>query len=195
MSTRRYRSFRAQLCAAWHWKCALLSALARSIVYLAAMVRTRSHGRFSVVLVEMLYVTLTAGIYAGMQQKALGLRSRLLGNLTAAVAVPALAQLLDILTHLAIGAAVPLRATIAVCVFACVSALFHVHIMRRGVLLTGAKGHSLVEDFRRIPRLLAEFVLTPVALIAALASGGLMDQAVESDVPQLGDGLSARSIT
>src|SRR5580658_9856650 len=51
----------------WNWKCALLSATARSLVYLAAMARTGLHGGGAVVLVEIAYVTLTAGVYAGMQ--------------------------------------------------------------------------------------------------------------------------------
>jgi len=179
MASHRRRSVLARLCAAWHWKCALLSAVARSVVYLAAMVRTRSHGRLSIVLVEMAYVTLTAGIYAGMQQRALRLRSRTLGNLTAALLVPAIAQFLDILAHSAVGSPVPARATIAVCVFAAISAAFHVHIMRRGVLLTGAHSHSLAEDFRRIPKLIAEFLFAPVGLISAL--GGRLSRAAESE--------------
>ena len=71
------------------------------------------------------YVALTAGIYAGLQQRALGLRSRLLGNLIVALGVPALAQILDWLAHRAAGAAVPFRAILAVSIFAAVSALFH----------------------------------------------------------------------
>ena len=55
----------------WNWKCAMLSATARSLVYLAAMARSGPQGRMAVVLVEMGYVTFTAGLYAGLQQKAL----------------------------------------------------------------------------------------------------------------------------
>ena len=94
----------------WNWKCALLSATARSLVYLAAMARTGNHGRLAVVLVEVGYVTLTAGLYAGMQQKALSFRSKLLGNLTIGFGVPALAQLFDWLIHHAAGAVAPPRA-------------------------------------------------------------------------------------
>jgi hypothetical protein len=150
----------------WNWKCALLSATARSIVYLVAMTHSGSQGRLAIVLVEIAYVTLTAGIYAGLQQKALGIRSRLLGNMIVAIAVPMLAQLFDWLTHRAVGAPVPARATLAVCIFAVVSAFFHLHVMRRGVFLTGHCGHSLLEDFRRIPRLSAGFVLTPFAMLS-----------------------------
>jgi hypothetical protein len=159
-------SLQAQALACWNWKCAALSATARSLVYLAAMARSGIRGSLAVVLVEMAYVTLTAGIYAGMQQKALGLRSRVLGNLIIVFAVPGLSQALDWLTHRIMGAPAPARATLAVCFFAALSALFHLHVMRNGVFLTG-QGRSLLNDFCRMPRLIATFVLKPVAFISA----------------------------
>jgi hypothetical protein len=154
----------------WNWKCALLSATARSLVYAVAMVRTGLRGGLAIVLVEMAYVTLTAGLYAGLQQKALGLRSRLLGNVTVVLFVPMLAQAFEWLTHRAVGPAAPTKATIAVCIFATISALFHLHVMRRGTFLTGSSGHSLLEDFRRIPRLTAGFVLMPFAWLSAVVT-------------------------
>jgi hypothetical protein len=159
-------SFLAQVFSCWNWKCALLSATARSLVYLAALARSAPHGRVSIVAVEIAYVTLTAGIYAGMQQRALRLRSRLLGNCIVACGVPALAQGIDWLAHRSAGAAVPFRVTLAVSIFAGVSALFHLFVMRRGVFLTG-QGLSLGDDFRRIPRLLAGFVVAPFVLMIA----------------------------
>lgn len=165
--------------ACWNWKCALLSATARSLVYLAAMARTGSHGRLAVVMVEMAYVTLTAGLYAGLQQKALGFRSHLLGNLTIAGGVPALAQFLDWLAHREVGASATARASIAVCVFTAVSALFHLYVMRRGVFLTG-QGRSLADDFRRVPHLVAGFVLRPVAAVSPLSLRVL--RSIESEI-------------
>jgi hypothetical protein len=162
-------TFFAQALTCWNWKCALLSATARSIVYLVAMARTGLRGGLAIVLVEMAYVTLTAGLYAGLQQKALGIRSRVLGNLTVVVAVPGLSQILDWLTHRMVGPAATGKATLAVCCFALLSALFHLHVMRRGAFLTGQSGRTLVEDFRRMPRLIADFVLKPATLLTALA--------------------------
>ena len=158
----------AQAFACWNWKCALLSAAARSIVYLAAMARTRSHGSLAIVLVEMAYVTLTAGIYAGHAAEGPGLPLPPARQSDRGLGVPALAQFLDWLTHHAAGAAAPARANLAVCIFTAVSALFHLYIMRRGVFLTG-HGRSLVDDFRRMPRLIAGFVLWPVAIFPALS--------------------------
>lgn len=167
MFTQRALLTRAFSC--WNWKCALLSATARSLVYLAAMARTGLRGSLAVVLVEIVYVTLTAGIYAGMQQKALGLRARWLGNLIVVLGVPGLAQILDWAAHLVTGATVTGGATLAVSLFAAISALFHLHVMRNGVFLTGT-GRSLFDDFRRMPRLVAGFVARPVVFFVALTS-------------------------
>lgn len=173
----------AKAFACWNWKCALISAVARSAVYLVAMLRS-GHSQagstaLSVVLVEMAYVTLTAGIYAGMQQQALSFRSRIAGNLTVVLAVPGLSQLLDWLAHRVVGAAAPGRATLAVCVFTVISALFHLHVMRRGAFLTGRQGLSLRDDFRRMPRLIGGFVATPVLLVVAAGSRLVSSEASE----------------
>jgi hypothetical protein len=157
-----------QTVACWNWKCALMSAVVRSLVYLVAMARSGAHGRLAVIAVELAYVTMTAGIYAGIQQRALGLRSRVLGNLAIALGVPALAQVLDLLIHVSIGAAAPGRATMAVSIFTLVSALFHLHVMRRGVFLTGAASRTLSDDFRRMPRLVLDFILWPYRLATSL---------------------------
>jgi hypothetical protein len=148
-------------------------------VYLAALARSAPHGRVSIVAVEVAYVSLTAGIYAGMQQRALQFRSRLLGNCIVVCGVPALAQGIDWLAHRAAGSAVPLKATVAVSIFAGISALFHLFVMRRGVFLTGqGHGRSLGDDFRRIPRLVAGFVVAPFGWIAALAGRAAEPEAV-----------------
>ncbi len=159
-----------QTFACWNWKCALLSATVRSAVYLAAMARSGAHARLAVVAVEIAYVTLTAGLYAGMQQRALALRSRMLGNFVVALGVPFLAQGLDWLTHRAIGPVAPPRALVAVCVFTLLSALFHLHVMRRGVFLTGSAGRTLGDDFRRMPRLVLGFVLIPYEFLSTVTA-------------------------
>src|SRR5581483_2906929 len=155
-----------------------LSATARSLVCLTAMVHTGLHGGLTVVLVEVAYVTLTAGIYAGMQQRALALRSRLLGNLIVVLVIPGLAQLLDWTAHRITDSSAGARATLAVSIFSALSALFHLHVMRNGVFLTG-QGRSLADDFRRMPGLVLGFVFKPIAFLSALTSRP--DAAIESE--------------
>jgi hypothetical protein len=158
-----------QAFAYWNWKCALMSATARSLVYLAAMAHTGPHSALPVVLVEMGYVALTAGVYAGMQQNALRLRSRLLGNLIVVLGVPGLAQTLDWYAHRLTHTVATHRTLLAVSFFAVLSALFHLHVMRNGGFLTG-QGCSLLDDFRRVPRFIAGFVLRPVDFFTARLS-------------------------
>jgi hypothetical protein len=165
MQRKRWHFILAQTCAYWNWKCALLSAAVRSLVYLLAMARSGS---------------LTSGIYAGMQQRALALRSRQLGNLVIALGVPALAQFLDWLAHHAVGPAAPHKALFAVCMFTLISGLFHLHIMRRGVFLTGHAGRTLAADFRRMPRLILDFIRSPIALLSAL--NGRIARSAESEI-------------
>ena len=154
--------------ACWNWKCALMSAAVRSVVYAIAMARSHSAGSLAVVGVEMLYVTLTSGLYAGMQQQALGLRRRWLGDLAIVVGVPGLSQAADWLVHRVAGAPAPHKALFTVCVFTLISALFHRHVMRHGTFLTGERGGSMAEDFRRVPRLVVSFAVWPVALLRSL---------------------------
>jgi hypothetical protein len=167
MNSRSCSAFCGRAFACWNWKCALLSATARSIVYLAAIARSGVTGGISIILVEIVYVTLTAGIYAGVQQRALQFRPRILGNLSIVLGVPMLAQLVDWLAHRVTGAVAPGSANLAVCIFAAVSALFHLHVMRRGAFLTGSKSQTLRDDLRSMPRLIAAFVLLPVAFFSA----------------------------
>jgi hypothetical protein len=162
--------FISRALACWNWKCALMSASARSVVYLVAMAHASLRGGLAVVAVELIYVSLTAGLYAGLQQRALSFRSRLLGNLTIVAGVPGLAQVLDWLTHRAAHAPAPGNAIFAVCVFSTISAVFHLHVMRRGAFITGSAGRTLVDDFRRMPRLAAEFVLRPITILASFAT-------------------------
>ena len=142
----------------------------RSLVYAAAMARGSHHGREAVVLVEIAYVTLTAGFYAGLQQRALGVRPALLGDAIVVLGVPGLAQAMDWTVHRAVGASAPGKATLAVSLFTAISALFHLYVMRRGAFLTGDRGNSLAADFRRMPLLVAGFVARPLVLLPAAAA-------------------------
>ena len=163
--------------ACWNWKCALLSATVRSAVYVVAMAHSNLHGGLAV---ELVYVSFTAGLYAGLQQRALTFRSRPLGNFTVVLGVPGLAQFLDWLTHRAVHAAAPARAIVAVCLFSTISAIFHLHVMRRGAFITGSAGRSLPDDFRRMPGLIVEFVLRPITILSGFTAR--WTRAAESEV-------------
>lgn len=165
MALMRRSTLLAKLFSCWNWKCALLGATVRSLVYLAAMVHARRADTGAVVLVEMVYVTLTAGIFAALQQRSLNIRSHFLGNLVVVVGVPGLAQTLDWIAHCVMCAVAPGRAILIVCLYSVISALIHLHFMRNGVLLTGC-GRSLADDVYRIPKLVVGFTSRPFVSLA-----------------------------
>jgi hypothetical protein len=158
-------SLRARVSTCWNWKCALMSATVRAVVIAVAMAHASLRESLSVGLVEIAYVSLTAGLYAGMQQQALSIRPRWAGNLAIVVLVPGLSQAVDWAVHRGVGAPVTHRALLSVCAFTLLSALFHLHVMRKGTFLTGSEGPSLAEDFVRLPRLIASFAAWPVAAL------------------------------
>jgi len=147
-----------------------MSATVRAFVYAAAMLRPGPGLKegVAVIVVEMLYVTVTSGLYAGMQQHALLIKRRWLGDLAIVVGVPGLSQALDWLLHIAAGAPTPHKALLSVCIFTLLSALFHRHVMRRGTFLTGCEGLSLTQDFRRVPKLILSFAASPFAFTLSL---------------------------
>jgi MFS superfamily sulfate permease-like transporter len=83
--------------------------------------------------------------------------------------VPALLQALDWYVHRLTGAPVTGKALLSISVFTLISAVFHLHVMRNGVFLSG-RGNSLVNDFRRIPALIAGFAMKPLTLFAGIES-------------------------
>ncbi len=131
--------------------------------------------------VEVVYVTITAGLYAALQQKALGYRSHVLGDFMIVITIPTLAQALDCLAHRIVGGSAPGRATLAVCVFTGVSALFHLYVMRRGTFLSGIGGRTLLDDFRQMPRLVLGFLAQPLTIL----SGAYLriSEQVETEIP------------
>lgn len=153
---------------AWNWKCALMSATVRSLLYGVAMLRGARDARLAVMCVELIYVTLTAGIYAGLQQRALKIRRRWLGDACIVLLIPGVSQLLDWLAHKAAGAPAPTGAFTGALVFTLLSAIFHRHLMRHGTFLTGESEDSMIEDFRRIPGLLLSFLLWPGVFLRSL---------------------------
>jgi len=189
-------SLRALEC--WNWKCALMSATVRSCVYAAAMARAHPQGSLAVAAVEMVYTTLTAGLYAGLQQRALGLRYQPLGALLIVAGVPGLSQVLDYAAHWLAGAVAPPRATLAMGCFTLLSAFFHLFAMRRGAFLTGRGAGSLLEDFKRMPALTLRFAIHPFAqgarLLAQMPTAGLtiFTTGAGGSAPQACTSLQAR---
>jgi hypothetical protein len=92
-------------------------------------------------------------------------------SLTVMVLLPLSSHSIEFMVHL-VRHTPHLRTSIvsSVC-FTCISTLFNLYAMRRGVLVTGAGSGSVASDMRRIPGLIAGFVAAgPLALYRSVRS-------------------------
>lgn len=153
----------------WNWKSAILSAMIRSIAYVEATAKHGWHTGFHAVIAEVVYVASTAGIYSALQQKALNIKPRWVSNSLIVVGVPILSQFVEFTIHAAAGTPNLRTVTMGIMIFGLISALFHLHVMRKGAMLVGSKGRPFSEDLRRMPSLLAGFLATPIVIIVGAA--------------------------
>jgi hypothetical protein len=143
----------------WNFKTAALSALFRGAVFLAAIYRSHHAGRVEAVLLEVTYGAIAAGIYGALVQSMRSARPAWMVETVLFLVVPLLLQLFELATHALFGTAVFRVGLFASAVLTGVSALFNLYAMRRGALLIGKEGKSLVGDLCSLPALALGFVL------------------------------------
>lgn len=152
----------------WNWKSALLSVTLRSIALFLLVAHRGSHAGLRAAFIEACYVALTAGIWAALQQGALAVDPRWLGNLLIVVVVPVLAQSADYTIQHHLGTPGMRTASIGMVFWGVLSASFHLYLMRHGAMLVGDSSPSLARDFKRMPRLILGFILVPVQALRKL---------------------------
>jgi hypothetical protein len=121
---------------------------------------------------EFLYRAAGAGFYGAFTQALSRARPRWQATLAAFVALPCGSHLIEYFIHEARGTP-NIAASIAVSAcFTAVTTLFNLYAMRRGVLLAGPDGRPLLEDLRRLPRMITGFVGSGLEEAARLAGPG-----------------------
>jgi hypothetical protein len=145
----------------WHWKAAVLSAAGRAPIFVLTTYRFGWRAVTVAVTAEALYRAGTAGFFAAFTQHFRNRRPVWQAMLLIAVAIPAVALILDCLLHLAMGTPNLRKGMLAATVVSAATSLFNWYSMRRGTLLVGRGGMSLASDLCRLPRLILEFLLEP----------------------------------
>ncbi|MBZ5675125.1 MAG: hypothetical protein LAP61_12845 [Acidobacteriia bacterium] len=149
----------------WNWKSALLSSLSRSAVFFFTNLHAGSDAAIGAMLAEFAYRSLTAGFYGGLTQAFRAAEPRWLATLSVMFGMPVVSHTIEFTVHWLRGTP-NLRASMAASVaFTLVSTLFHLHAMRRGVLIVGKGGRSLAADFASLPRTLVSFVTSGFGLL------------------------------
>jgi hypothetical protein len=120
-------------------------------------------------LAEFTYRAITAGFYGALTQAFREARPVWKANLAVMVLLPIVSHSLEISIHLARGTPRLLRSVIASVCFTAISTLFNLYAMRCGALTVGEGSGSVGDDLRRVPQLIAGFLLSgPCALYRQL---------------------------
>ena len=146
----------------WNWKAALITAVIRAGACMAALWHSPMHAREHFGTVEAVYVLLTSGIFSAWQQQALDVKPRSLSWTLVVLVVPLGSLAGDSALHLWLDDGNMRALGIGALIATLLSAMFHWHLMQNGAMLVGEQGRSLVDDMKRMPRLIATFVWNPI---------------------------------
>ncbi len=144
----------------WNGKAALLSAMFRGVIFLAASIKSHHTGRLSGVLAEALFGAVSAGFFGTLTQALRFADPEWLAELLLAGIYPLLFQVGDFFFHAAVGTQGFRAGMIASAVFTALSAAFNLYIMRRGTLLVGKEGNPFTQDLIVLPRMALLFVVS-----------------------------------
>ena len=146
---------------AWNWKAAMLSAVTRATLFLAANASAGWSAAWGAFGAELVFRACTSGFYGAATQTFALARPAWAAAAAALVVIPAVSHTLEFLVHYLRGTPALGRSIALSILFTVVSTLFHLFAMRRGALVVGASAAPLADDLRRLPRLIVEFAAWP----------------------------------
>ena len=142
----------------WNWKAAILSATFRATLFLCANLTAGWKAATGAMLAEFLYRSVTAGFYGALTQAFSEAEPEWAAAAATAFLLPIASHSLELALHLLRGTPRIITSMIASVCFTVFSTLFNLYAMRRGALIVGAGGSSILGDLRRTPALIAGFL-------------------------------------
>src|SRR5258706_8425233 len=180
----------AQFVTRWNWKAVVLAVIVRGFIYLIIFSASGESWlvTLTAVLVELPFRILTTGVAGALVQSFRKATPVWLAGAIVSVLLPAFSHTVEFFTHylqerylydiFAASEKNGRQKTFAISVlFSVISVLFNLYAMRNGALLVGAAEatQSPRKDFRQLPWLIKEFVITlPVLICRFLESGRIL---------------------
>jgi hypothetical protein len=143
----------------WNWKTALLSACVRGTIFFLANIGAGLGAAIGAMGVEAALFATLAGFYGALAQAFRRAQPAWAATVTVMVLMPTINHALEFVLHYASGTekvAAGVAASISLSIF---SAMFNLFAMRHGVLIVGDERASLIDDLRRMPRIVFDFVM------------------------------------
>ena len=155
----------------WNWKSAVTSALVRGAIFFTVNLRAGMRAAVGALLAEFVYRTLLSGSVGSLTQAFRRCEPPCAAALAAMVALPLFSHAVEFTVHYLRGTPALKAGVLTSISFTVISTLFNLYAMRRGVMVVGPGAHSLAQDFKRMPMILAGFLaVLPLALLRAVRS-------------------------
>jgi hypothetical protein len=147
------------LVARWNWKSAVMSSLFRAGIFFFVNLTAGWRAALAAMGTELVYRGLTSGFYGALTEGFSDAEPAWVGALAAMVALPLAGHSLEFLVHWLRGTQKLVPSITASVIFTALSTLFNLYAMRRGALIVGKGRGSLLDDLKRMPRLVLDFIL------------------------------------
>ncbi|MBA2259592.1 MAG: hypothetical protein H0W18_11900 [Acidobacteria bacterium] len=141
----------------WNWKSALVSSLCRGAIFFASNLPAGVDAGLRALITELLFRGVVSGLLGSVTQSLRLAEPAWAAALTALLVLPAAGHLAEYAVHFLAGTPRLSESIAASLVFTCVTTLFNLFVMRRGVLIVGAGSGRLRDDLRLLPALLFAF--------------------------------------
>jgi hypothetical protein len=146
----------------WNWKSAILSSSCRAVIFLVVNLPAGLNAGLRAMVTEIVFRVAASGALGSATQAFRTARPPAVAMMTALLFIPAAGHFAEFVVHNLAGTA-RLGESIAVSVtFSMLTTAFNLFAMRRGALIVGAGQESLGRDLRRLPRLIAAFIVAMV---------------------------------
>ena len=155
-------------------KSAAVSGILRALIFFATTITAGWRAALSAVTLEAVYRMLASGFYGVAAQALRSAQPRWQAALIVMVVLPVLIQALELCVHWLAGTPHLWRGAGVSTAIAAFSSLFSWFAMQRGAFLVGTEARPFLEDLKRYPSLLAEFLLAgPQWLWSTVARGNV----------------------
>jgi hypothetical protein len=143
----------------WNWKAALLSSSIRALIFFAANLPAGAHAALAALLTELVFRGAASGFYGAITEAFRFAEPEWAASLVVMILLPLMGHSAEFVVHLLRGTMRLRAGVIASVCFTTVSTLFNLYAMRRGALVTGEGQQPLSSDMKRMPRLIAGFLV------------------------------------
>jgi hypothetical protein len=143
----------------WNWKTALLSASVRGTIFFIANIGAGLGAAIGAMGVEAALFAMLAGFYGAVAQAFRRAQPEWAATMAVMILMPTINHSLEYILHYASGAKRLATGVAASISLSMVSAVFNLFAMRQGVLIAGDERASLIDDLRRMPRVVFDFVM------------------------------------